>query len=112
MIEQSGPLSKANHEAITTPQMLDTETKPGHSALTYGYGWVISEYRGEKIVWHTGGLDGFNSYAVFLPERKWNAVFLTNTSPTGAVVNGKLVYQLIDDLLDIQAEKKIDWEAL
>lgn len=47
---------------------------------SYGLGWGLAEWMGEKIVSHGGGIDGFNSDVTFLPERNLGIVTLTNVS--------------------------------
>lgn len=54
----------------------------------YGLGWGVQEYRGQKIVQHSGAIDGMQSMVAMIPERKLGVVVLTNglrTSLTDAV---------------------------
>ena len=44
----------------------------------YGLGWGVQEYRGEKIVAHSGAIDGMQSLVAMIPERKLGLVVLTN----------------------------------
>jgi len=44
----------------------------------YGLGFFIRDYRGEKLVTHTGGLPGYVSLLMMLPNRKIGVVVLTN----------------------------------
>lgn len=44
----------------------------------YGLGWGLQEYRGEKIVAHSGAIDGMQSVVAMIPERKLGVVVLTN----------------------------------
>ncbi|MBO9708630.1 MAG: serine hydrolase [Caulobacter sp.] len=44
----------------------------------YGLGWFMQDHRGEKLVWHTGGLAGFISYTGLLPGRKAGIMVMTN----------------------------------
>ncbi len=34
----------------------------------YGFGWMIGTYRGRRLVWHNGGIDGFKTDIVLLPD--------------------------------------------
>ncbi|MGE3466413.1 MAG: serine hydrolase [Pyrinomonadaceae bacterium] len=57
-----------------------------------GMGWFVYDYYGRKIVNHSGGLDGFLSYTVLIPEEKTGFVILTNSeSPTFAVMMNKVL---------------------
>lgn len=50
----------------------------------YGQGWSLSDYRGEKLVWHTGGWPGMVSRLTLVPERGLGVVVLTNAELGGA----------------------------
>jgi len=49
-----------------------------HFAL-YGLGWFLQEYNGRKIVYHTGGVNGFVTSITLIPEEKLGIIVLTNT---------------------------------
>ena len=73
----------------------------------YGYGWFISEYKGRKVVSHSGGLTGMISLQTLLPEEGIGVVVLTNfapDSPTQAVT-----YTILDALL---GEPARDWNSV
>lgn len=44
----------------------------------YGLGFFLRDYRGEKLVTHTGGLPGYVSLLMMLPNQKVGVVVLTN----------------------------------
>lgn len=46
--------------------------------LGYGHGWNLSDYRGRRLVSHTGGWPGQVSKVVLVPELKLGVVVLTN----------------------------------
>ncbi len=46
--------------------------------LHYGLGWAVGSYRNNTIIQHNGGIDGFLTNVVFLPERDLGIVVLTN----------------------------------
>jgi CubicO group peptidase (beta-lactamase class C family) len=52
--------------------------------MAYAMGEVVQTYRGEPMVWHTGGLPGMVSRVTFLPDRKLAVVVLTNAESTAA----------------------------
>ena len=45
----------------------------------YGMGLLISDYEGKVTYSHTGGIGGFLSSTLFIPEEKLGIVVLTNT---------------------------------
>ncbi len=46
--------------------------------ISYGFGWKISDFRGEKMVFHTGTTSGFKNVLVWIPSRKMGVIVLTN----------------------------------
>jgi CubicO group peptidase (beta-lactamase class C family) len=63
----------------------------------YGEGWVLSDYAGERMVWHTGGWPGQVSRLTLLPGRKLGVVVLTGAE-SGAAFNA-ITYEALDMLL-------------
>jgi CubicO group peptidase (beta-lactamase class C family) len=56
--------------------------KPNFQA--YGLGWVVYDYRGQRIVYHTGGLAGMVTRITLVPAKKLGIVVLTNQEEGGA----------------------------
>ncbi len=71
---------------------------------SYALGWGVTAYRGEEMLTHTGGIDGFTAVVSLLPERKIGVVALSNMD--GSYVPGILRLNLIDRLL---GKEEIDW---
>ena len=44
----------------------------------YGYGWGINSFYGEKVIQHSGGINGFTTNAMYLPEQDIFIVALSN----------------------------------
>jgi CubicO group peptidase (beta-lactamase class C family) len=74
--------------------------------LAYGQGWMLSDYRGHKLVWHTGGWPGMVSRVTLLPEQKLGVVVLTNAELGGAF--HAITLRALDAYLDVP---KTDWNA-
>ena len=47
----------------------------------YGFGWQINRYRKLPVIWHAGGVDGFRSILLRLPDEKFTVAILANTGP-------------------------------
>lgn len=58
--------------AMTTSA--DTETSP----FAYGLGWMVSERRGHREVWHNGALPGFKARNSVFPDDRLAIVVLSN----------------------------------
>jgi CubicO group peptidase (beta-lactamase class C family) len=72
----------------------------------YGLGWFVHDHRGERLVWHTGGLAGFISYTGLLPGRRSGIMVMTNAEE--APVFRSLRYGGPDRL---QGRDDYDWIA-
>ena len=73
--------------------------------LGYGQGWITSSYRGQKLVWHTGGWPGMVSRTTLVPGHDLGIVVLTNQEAGGAF--NALTLQILDAYL--QPEQRNDW---
>jgi CubicO group peptidase (beta-lactamase class C family) len=78
--------------------------QPNFSA--YGLGWGLRDYRGRKLVGHTGGLSGFVSRTALIPELKLGVVVLTNQEAEGA--HTAIVNTVLDHYL---GAPESDWVA-
>ncbi len=80
------------------------ESRPNFAG--YGEGWSLSDYRGQRLVWHTGGWPGMVSRVTLVPELKLGIVVLTNQE-SGAAFNA-VTYRVLDAFL---GKDKKDWVA-
>lgn len=63
----------------------------------YGMGWFLEDYRGRKIMNHSGGLDGMLSYTVLCPEENFGFVVLTNNeTPSYQIMMNKVRDIMLD----------------
>jgi len=76
----------------------------------YGYGesWFLSDYRDQRLVWHTGGWPGMVSRVTLVPELHLGVVVLTNAE-SGAAFNA-VTYRALDAYLN--PAHKTDWVAI
>jgi CubicO group peptidase (beta-lactamase class C family) len=51
------------------------------SSTGYGFGWSIGKWQGHRLVSHSGGIPGFNTAIVRLPEDRVVVVVLCNSMP-------------------------------
>ena len=66
-------------------------TKPNFAG--YGEAWSLSDYRGHRLVWHTGGWPGMVSRLTLVPELDLGVVVLTNQE-AGAAFNAVTMHVL------------------
>ena len=66
-------------QTITASSDGPTTENPGRATMqAYALGWFVQDHRGERLLWHTGGLAGFISYTGLLPGRKSGIMIMTN----------------------------------
>jgi hypothetical protein len=70
----------------------------------YGLGWTLRDYRGRKMVFHTGTLAGYVSRTTLIPELNLGVVVLTNQEEVGA--HTSIAYAVVDHYLGAPAT---DW---
>jgi len=77
--------------------------RPGFSE--YGLGWFLRDYRGRKVVAHTGGLAGMTSQVMLVPGERLGLVVLTNGESS---LMTALAYRLLDTFF---GAPPADWVA-
>jgi CubicO group peptidase (beta-lactamase class C family) len=69
----------------------------------YALGWRLRDYRGHKVVTHTGGLAGMTSRTTLVPDQRLGIVMLTNGE---SAMYEALTYELLDHFFDAP---RTDW---
>ncbi len=90
----------APHMAVNAAPDDDPEFGQG----AYGLGWMVTSYRGQVMVQHGGGIDGFLSLTTLLPRQGAGVVVLSNLS-SGALC-AAVTNRAADALLGLAP---IDW---
>lgn len=111
-LDREGRLfSERDSREMWTPQtILPTPEASGPLAglrsnfAAYGLGWMLRDYHGHKMVGHGGGVLGFVSQVMLVPEENLGVVILTNAEQGGA--GGSILYHILDHYL---ALKPADW---
>ncbi len=66
-----------------------------HRDTGYGFGWFIRNYRGLPEISHGGGVDGFWSMLLRVPDEKFSVAILANAQPGRKIVDpNDLAHQL------------------
>jgi hypothetical protein len=107
--------SEAQSREMWTSQTILPIEPPASPALapvqpnfrTYGLGWHLDDYRGRKMVWHSGELAGYYSRVTMLPDMKLGAIVFTNQEEDG--VYHALSYTILDHYLGAAST---DWVAV
>jgi CubicO group peptidase (beta-lactamase class C family) len=88
------------------PQALVPEdrTFPASTRHAYGFGWMIGRYREHRVAEHGGGIDGYQTECMLLPDDGIGVVVLTNTS--SSAMAPVVAYRVLDELLGLEP---LDW---
>jgi len=87
-------LTKENWELLWTP-FIKTSTE-AYAKSYYGFGWIVDEYNGHKIIGHGGSNTGFRTQYARFDDDRLSIIVLTNTD---RVDPDKIVKKLADYLL-------------
>jgi CubicO group peptidase (beta-lactamase class C family) len=92
-------MSPATAKRQLTPHMLrpGSGEMPGLTEYAYGLGWSIGWYREHPIALHAGGIDGFQTHCMLLPDDGIGVAVLTNTSVS--LMHLTVALRVLDELL-------------
>lgn len=94
-------------QAFVTPsQYYPTQRLTRPHWMTYGLGWFQQDYRGEKVDFHTGSIDGMVAIAGLIRDRGLGVYVLANRDHVE--VRHPLMYRVFDAYLGGEAR---DWSA-
>ena len=90
------------------PHMLMPEdrTFPASTRHAYGLGWMIGRYRDHRLAEHGGGIDGFLTECMLLPDDGIGVAVMTNTS--SSAMAPVVAYRVLDELLGLEP---LDWHS-
>lgn len=93
MIQDGKILSKENWQGMWTDIVKTDAANP--TTEYYGYGWRVTTYKNQPLVYHGGSLPGFRSVYYRFPANKTAFIILTNSDHTNTTV----IAQGIADIL-------------
>jgi CubicO group peptidase (beta-lactamase class C family) len=73
-------LDAVSLKAAWTPVKTE-ENKDDASESGYGFGWALSRFRGVPEISHGGGLNGFSTFLLRLPDQHFTVAVLANALP-------------------------------
>jgi CubicO group peptidase (beta-lactamase class C family) len=97
--------------SVITPIEIDPPVVPELQPATppffgYGEGWYLSDYRSQRMVWHSGEFPGTASLLTLLPAAHLGIVVLSNQESEEALKS--LTFEILDGYL---GDSKTDWIA-
>ncbi|HLM68402.1 MAG TPA: serine hydrolase, partial [Longimicrobium sp.] len=97
-------VSEMQHREMQTPQFPIPQAqyypaarlaRPGFTA--YGLGWFMQDYRGRKLLLHTGSIDGMSALLALVPDERLGMVVYLNLDH--AELRHALMYRIVDAYL-------------
>lgn len=99
--------SEKQYKEIITPVISAPEEDCGWlKNCSYCQGWLNADYKGTNVVYHSGGLTGFNTQVGFLPGQDCGYVMCFNTGSTPASEVARAI--VLDYLTAGQPEESYD----
>jgi beta-lactamase class C len=90
--------------AIAPGELFLPEQQPDTVSLHYALGWFVETFRdGRRLIWHAGGIDGFDSQMGFFPEERIGFAVLTNLD-TGSIFNLSVQSSLLGRLFGLNRD--------
>ncbi|MCA9524027.1 MAG: serine hydrolase [Myxococcales bacterium] len=101
---------------LATPGMLVPSPNPSPirairgsiSLLGYAPGWLVMSYRGQRVYFHGGAIDGFRAMVAVLPDPGHAIVIFTNSGGMAGRALSQLLYMVLDQL---HGGEPLPWEA-
>lgn len=79
-----------SYEEMTTPFMLNDASETG-----YGFGLFMDEFEGYRRVQHGGGINGFNSILLYVPEMDLSVAVISNSESFRAASVAEAITRLM-----------------
>jgi len=107
-------MTKSAIDKCMEPQTL-LNVHPSHKEQgihfrAYGLGWSMYDYQGHKVVEHGGGMPGYLSKVIMVPEKELGIVVLNNGFDL--FIRQVIIQTVLDTYLDLQGEGDPVEEAL
>jgi hypothetical protein len=77
--------------------------------FTYALGWIVIDYRGKKVAFHPGGIDGYTAMVALLPQEKLGfGIVINRGESVGMPFVNMLMFTIMDAYI---GEPRRDWNA-
>jgi CubicO group peptidase (beta-lactamase class C family) len=99
---------------VAVPNFYSGPPELAASMSHYGLGWLSGEYRGLRVISHTGGTAGFTAQVAFLPDADLGIAVLSNASalPGALAFTFAVHFRLLELLFDQPAGMDAHLSAL
>ena len=100
-------ISRESITTIQTPKVAFSSNSIVAPQQSYGYGFSIRDYNGERVLTHGGATDGFNTFFLLAPGQNLGIMVVTNVFSS---FQQAAVYTILDHHLG--TENPNDWNRL
>ena len=105
MVQLSGSPAVAATHRLHVPFPADLSDHPELRWLGYGLGWVVGTFRNRPVLWHSGGIDGFLTNILLVPDAGLGIAVCANLHFSELPL--ATVLQIADELLE--SPESTDW---
>ena len=92
---------------VQTPYRVESVHPEEQGPSGYGLGWGVDLFHGHSLINHSGGINGFSTFAAFIPELAAGIAILTNLNQASAAWRS-VAYNYFERCLGLEP---IDWTA-
>ena len=85
------PLKQVNLNIMWTPVKLNNG-----KTQNYGFGWIVDNINGHRVIEHGGEFQGFSSYITRYPDDKFTVIILTNLHFIAKAALGPMTHHIAD----------------
>ncbi len=105
-------ISKTNYERATNGSKLNNGEE-----ISYGFGWMKDDLQGSPMIHHGGGIFGYTTFGLFLPEENIYVIGLSNcdcgnvnltTTKAAAIAMGK-PFKSIANAIKLSEDQQSKW---
>jgi len=105
-------ISKASYDRAVSKSKLSNGEE-----ISYGFGWMKDDLKGSTMIHHGGGIFGYTTFGLYLPQEDIYVIGLSNcdcgnvnltTTKAAAVAMGK-PYKSVDDTISLTSEQQSKW---
>ncbi|UCG63136.1 MAG: serine hydrolase [Candidatus Zixiibacteriota bacterium] len=102
-------------QALYTDRLLTEENRnlmftPVEASPNYAYGWIVVDFGGTTVIYHSGGSGGFNSEFRRYPEKGYTVIVLSNYQGAAFDLANKIDCMLLDLPYEIATEEDLHFK--
>lgn len=112
----SSPINPTLYRDVLTPRTIalppfEVPAPPFLTPQLYALGWITFSFGGYTVVAHGGGLPGFGTVVLFLPDEGYGIVTMGNTAGTSNMVGNLIALVLLKRKLGLSSEESASAKA-